>query len=285
MKSCYLCGSKECHNLAGKVRDNDQIQILECEQCGLVYLSNINLPAGFYEQSGMHGNAPQSLPDWLRLSDRDDDRRFRYLKELITNRDVLDFGCGAGGFMLKAKQITHKIMGIEIEMRLKNHFNDNNLEVFQNIEDIPITQKFDIITAFHVIEHLEDPSGVLNHLSTKLRKESLGEIIIEVPSSSDALLRIYENPPFSEFTYWSCHPYLFNSSNLPLLAKKAGLKIRYCNHIQRYPLSNHLYWLAKGQPGGHKQWSFLDSDSLSKAYEERLSALGKTDTLIASLVL
>lgn len=76
--------------------------------------------------------------------------------------------------------------------------------------------------------------------------------------------------------------YLFNAANLPLLAHKAGLKVEYVNHIQRYPLSNHLYWLAKGKPGGHQLWSFLDSEELTRAYEARLASLGKTDTLIAS---
>ena len=103
-----------------------------------------------------------------------------------------------------------------------------------------------------------------------------------MPSSADALLTLYESAPFSEFTYWSCHLYLFNAANLRLLAKKAGLKLDHVSHIQRYPLSNHLHWLARGLPGGHQVWSFLDSDDLSRAYEARLASLGKTDTLMAS---
>jgi hypothetical protein len=107
--------------------------------------------------------------------------------------------------------------------------------------------------------------------------------VIEVPSSADALLTLYENIPFSEFTYWTCHLYLFNASNLPLLAKSSGLSVEYVKHIQRYPLSNHLYWLAKGKPGGHQIWSFLDSEDLFRAYETQLAAIGKTDTLIVGL--
>ena len=36
---CYLCGSSHATKRSGKVRDSDDIDILECDNCGLVYLS------------------------------------------------------------------------------------------------------------------------------------------------------------------------------------------------------------------------------------------------------
>jgi SAM-dependent methyltransferase len=243
----------------------------------------MELPDRFYEQSNIHGSEPQPATAWLRDTDRDDERRFRCLSEAMTNRDVLDFGCGVGGFLLKARAKANRAIGVELEERLKSHFKSTGLEVFQNIADLPSDQLFDLITAFHVIEHLEDPADLLRQLAGKLRKG--GRIIIEVPSSADALLTLYESIPFSEFTYWRCHLFLFNAWTLRLLAKKAALKIDYVKHIQRYPLSNHLYWLAKGKSGGHKIWDFLDSEDLLRAYEATLASFGKTDTLIASLSL
>lgn len=281
--SCYLCGKDKFKKREGKVRDNPSLDIIECLSCGLVFLSANELPAGYYEQSCMHGSEPQPVPAWLHDAARDDERRFRYLSEAMTNRDVLDFGCGAGGFLLKARSMANYVAGIELEARLQPHFQNNGLDVFQNIEALPSGQCFDLITMFHVVEHLKDPVEMICRLAAKLRRG--GKIIIEVPSSADALLTLYENNPFSEFTYWSCHLYLFNSATLTLLAGKTGLKLEYVSHIQRYPLSNHLCWLAKGKPGGHQMWSFLDSEELSRAYEARLASLGKTDTLIASLTL
>jgi len=280
---CYLCGKERFKKREGKVRDNPSLDIIECLSCGLVFLSINELPEGFYEQSCMHSGEPQPVVAWLHDTDRDDERRFRYLSEAMTNRDILDFGCGVGGFLLKARSTAHHVMGIELEARLQPHFQTNGLDVFQSIDDIPSKQSFDLVTAFHVVEHLEDPANMLRQLATRLRGG--GRIIIEVPSSSDALLTLYESTPFSEFTYWSCHLYLFNAANLPLLAQKAGLKLEYVSHIQRYPLSNHLYWLAKGKPGGHQVWSFLDSEELSNAYESSLASFGRTDTLIASMSL
>lgn len=280
-KKCYLCECSEHRRRPGKVRDDESLEILECQGCGLVFLSLTELPETFYEKSCMHNDEPPSVSAWLHDTDRDDERRFCSLSEAMTNRDVLDFGCGSGGFLLKARSKAHSIMGIELEARLYPHFQTNGLEVFQSIDELPSDQNFDLITAFHVVEHLEDPATMLEKLAKKLRGG--GRIVIEVPSSADALLTLYYNVPFSEFTYWRCHLYLFNAANLPLLVKKAGLKLEYVRHIQRYPLSNHLYWLAKGKPGGHQLWSFIDSEELSRAYESRLASLGRTDTLMASL--
>jgi len=55
---------------------------------------------------------------------------------------------------------------------------------------------------------------------------------------------------------------------LKLLIEKANLKAIYIKQIQRYPLSNHLYWLSCGKPGGHQKWGFLDSYELHAAYEK-----------------
>ena len=227
----------------------------------------------------MHGSEPKPIDAWLRETDRDDERRFHYLSEAMTNRDVLDFGCGVGGYLLKARQKARSVTGVELEARLQAHYHANQLKVVAGVSDLPPDQFFDLITAFHAIEHLEDPADMLRQLGAKLRGG--GRLVVEVPSSGDALLTLYESAPFSEFTYWSCHRYLFNAANLSRLAKKAGLKLDYVGHIQRYPLSNHLYWLAKGKPGGHQSWSFLDGAELTRAYEARLAALGLSDTLIS----
>ncbi len=280
---CYLCGSTEHTIRPGKVRDDENLKVYQCLSCGLVFLSRSALADEFYEQSGMHGSEPQPVDEWLRETDWDDERRFRLLSHQMTNRDILDYGCGAGGYLIKARTKARCVMGIELEERLHEHFKKNGLSVFKSISELPPSQRFDLITAFHVIEHLQDPAATLKQLASKLKEG--GGIVIEVPSSADALLTLYQSIPFSEFTYWSCHLYLFNASNLPLLAKKANLKLDYIKHTQRYPLSNHLYWLAMGKPGGHKQWGFIDSDELGRAYEAQLSALGKTDTLIAGLSL
>ncbi|MBF0444316.1 MAG: class I SAM-dependent methyltransferase [Magnetococcales bacterium] len=282
--SCYLCGSDKSTLRNGQVRDNPKALINQCSQCGLVFLTQISLGESlddFYRESGMHSENLFSIEQWLLDTKQDDNRRFNSFKVQITNKSVLDFGCGAGGFLLQAKDVAKSVAGIELEKRLSKHFLQNGLEVVGDINDFAPTRKFDIITAFHVVEHLPDPRFILKNLLKYLAPD--GKIIIEVPNAQDALLTLYENEPFSKFTYWSCHLYLFNASNLDQLVQQVGMRISSLEHKQRYPLSNHLFWLARGQPGGDKVWHFLDSPELRSSYENVLAKIGKTDTIVATL--
>ena len=142
-------------------------------------------------------------------------------------------------------------------------------------------QQFDLVTAFHVVEHLPDPRQMLRELGTLLAPS--GRLVIEVPSSDDVLLTLYDCSAFQSFTYWSQHLFLFNADTLRRLAGQAGLKVVAIEQYQRYPLANHLHWLSQGRPGGHSAWSFLDTPSLRDAYGSALAAIGKCDTLIAHL--
>lgn len=260
---CYLCKGKNFRNRPGKVRDNSHIEIKECISCGLVFLF------------------PVQVDDKVSVEpcgESDDERRFRFLKCLIENKEVLDFGCGNGGFLLKARGIAKRVQGVEVEDRLQSHYSNIGLNVVAHINET--AEYFDVITLFHVLEHFTDPRAILITLSKKLREG--GSLIVEVPNANDALLQLYGSEPFSNFTYWSCHVFLFSVRTLPLLAEQAGLKINYIKQIQRYPISNHLYWLAKGSPGGHKEWHFLDSPELNAAYEKQLASIGVCDTVLGS---
>ena len=72
-------------------------------------------------------------------------------------------------------------------------------------------------------------------------------------------------------------------TNDELIQKSGGLRIVSIQQYQRYPLTNHLHWLSKGEPGGHQKWPFLDSSNLNEAYANSLASIGKCDTLIAWL--
>ena len=280
--SCYLCNSKNYFKRSGSVRDDSNIDILECSVCGLVYLSSLShIKEGHYEESGMH-SAELKIEKWLQESKEDDNRRYEFVKGKIANKTLLDFGCGAGGFIEIVKQYAKKVSGIELEKALQPSFKKRGLKVFPNmLEAQKEGLKYDLITAFHVVEHLHNPKRVLKELSKLLNEE--GEIIIEVPNSDDVLLTLYENNGFQNFSYWSHHLFLFNEKTMTELVKQAGLKLNWIKHIQRYPLSNHLYWMAKGKPGGHKNWSYLDSNELNFEYERQLANICKTDTIIAGV--
>jgi 2-polyprenyl-3-methyl-5-hydroxy-6-metoxy-1,4-benzoquinol methylase len=282
--SCYLCNSENYRKRPGSVRDDLSISILECSDCSLVYLSSLNhIKKGHYENSGMH-DKDLDIKIWLEDTRADDERRFLFLKDHMINKDVLDFGCGNGGFLSRSKNSAKSVTGVELELAMQSSFKSRGINVFENLDKAKKgSNKWNLITAFHVVEHLSDPISIIRDLSILLAKD--GEIIIEVPSSEDALLTLYENQEFQNFTYWSQHLFLFNAKTLQKLIKKSGLKLNWIKHVQRYSIANHLHWLSKGKPEGHKKWFFLDDDLLNIEYGKRLAEIGKTDTIIASLSL
>lgn len=279
--NCYICNQTNFITRKGQVRDAPAMKPLQCNNCGLVTLGTTqHVPDGFYERSGMHdGVKPPSMEEWLKDSEWDDQRRFEMMKAMLPNVKLLDFGCGAAGFLYRAQSLAAEVRGLELEARVKKHWL-GKINIVSSVDDL-VESSFDLITAFHVVEHLSDPRAMLSSLAKLLQPS--GRMIVEVPNSEDALLSLYDCNAFQRFTYWSQHLFLFNSTTLEILARQAGLKVVAIHHYQRYPLSNHLYWLCKSQPGGHKRWGFLDTLELSNAYSSKLAALGITDTLIAYL--
>ena len=279
--SCYLCQSTSFVARKGQVRDAPDIKILECSHCGLVALSSqAHIQSGFYEASGMHGAEPAPMDSWLRDTEADDQRRLDLLKPLLPNKRLLDFGCGAGGFLRKAQHVADTVVGVELERRVREYW-EGRIQISADLESIGAG--YDLITVFHALEHLPDPRTMLRTLAGILAPT--GRMVIEVPSASDALLTLYVSDAFQRFTYWSQHLFLFNAETLRRLAEQAGLRIVAIQQYQRYPLSNHLHWLRHGKPGGHEKWAMLDSPELNHAYASALAKIGRCDTLIAHLEL
>ena len=283
---CYLCRSKSLTKKNWICRDNTELEYFECNNCSLVLLSSFDhISDTFYEQSGMHNFADSSLnspeiKDWLKETFVDDERRAKAFQSKIIKKDVLDFGCGTGGFLSRIKGFANSVEGVELERRLQPYFNKQEILVHTSIVEIPKIKRYDVITSFHVFEHLKDPLGILLQLAQFLKED--GELFIEVPSSDDSLFTLYDSMPFANF-HWSQHLFVFNERTLSDLGKKAGLKISYTKQIQRYSIANHLYWLSKGQPGGHQKWNFIDNDKLHNEYESQLAAIGKCDTVMICL--
>jgi len=278
--SCYLCDHSDFTLRKGVVRDDPTLKIIECKNCGLVTLSPMPNPIpGYYEAGKMHGEDMPSIEYWARQTYRDDQRRFEMLRPALVNRRVLDFGCGAAGFLHLAQSVATEVVGVELQRSVREHTSNANIRIAGSIGTA--SGVFDVITAFHVVEHLSDPLPVIRELGTHLKVG--GTLIVEVPSANDALLTLYDSDAFQRFTYWSLHLFLFNPETLNHLATLAGLRAVAVKQTQRYPLSNHLRWLSHNEPGGHERWSFLDTPELSAAYAASLAAIGKCDTLIAYL--
>lgn len=275
---CPVCGNKG--NMIHKgTRDNPSVNVYQCDACGSKYLDRII--ANDYEHGFMNGTIHMSDEEVrLRLEEceQDDSRRFLRMKNICEKKSVLDFGCGFGGFLSKVKDISSRCVGIELGLDERSYMEGIGLEVYSSIDELEEIDKFDNITLFHVFEHLDRPVEVLRKLHKHLKED--GKLIIEVPNANDALLSLYKSKAFADFTYWSAHLILYTPKSLTQIINEAGgYIIKSVEFVQRYPLSNHLYWLANGKPGGQNVWPELDNKELKDAYVHMLIDKEISDTL------
>lgn len=280
-KFCYLCGKNNFNIKNQKTRDNPNIKVIQCCYCSLTTLnSHAHLNKISYEHGNMHKTKINSKEDYQKLLNdcyNDDYRRSIKFKNLILDKEILDFGCGAGGFLKLVNNKAKNIYGVEIDNITK--FYDKEIKIKKNIKDFQ--KKFDIITLFHVLEHIPEPINFLIDLKKYIKPN--GIIIIEVPNDNDALISYYKLKPFKNFTYWSLHLYSYNKKTLNIICQKANFNKITINNYQRYSFANHIGWLKDGKPGGQTIYKEFNNLDLNQTYIKRLKDLNICDTLIAKL--
>ena len=207
----------------------------------------------------------------------DDHRRFIQFKRLIKNKSILDFGCGKGGFIKMCQNISKQSYALEVNDDYVKELK-KDLTIKKNLKDFNKT-KFDIITIFHVLEHLPNQIEVIKSLLKKLKTN--GKLIIEVPSAHDFLFKVKGLNSFKNFTMWSEHLILHTSESLKKFCENAGAKKIKIKYFQRYNFSNHYGWIVDNLPGGHEKHNF--SRIINTEYQRHLEKKKESDTLIAIL--
>ena len=76
---------------------------------------------------------------------------------------------------------------------------------------------------------------------------------------------------------------LFNHKNIHDIVEKADLTCSKVYQVQRYNLANHLFWLSKGLPAGHKAWSHISSSKSDNEYYKMLSKNNLCDTIFVEI--
>ena len=182
-------------------------------------------------------------------------------------------------FSAKVRARTASCCGIELQRDYVAALNGAGIACHTSLDALD-DNSLDTAVSFHVLEHLPDPLEVLKGLRRALKPG--GTAVLEVPHANDFLLKGLDCAPFRAFTLWSQHLVLHTRDSLNRLLTEAGLERVVVEGVQRYPLSNHLTWLATGRPGGHKsELAALDTPELRGAYEAALNRLDATDTLVA----
>jgi len=175
---------------------HETFAITECQHCGLLLTNpqpERNLLEKYYLSDDYisHTNKPKTLIDLIYKISRGITLNWKYnlihKYQRYSPIKVLDFGSGTGNFLKKCFKRGDQAFGIEPSEKARTIANqETGLTIFSSLQELK--QRVNVITAWHVLEHVPDPLGTLKNLNDKL--EQTGTMFIAVPNhnSYDALL-------------------------------------------------------------------------------------------------
>jgi SAM-dependent methyltransferase len=136
-------------------------------------------------------------------------------------RRLLDFGCGAGGFLLEAKRAGFETMGLGLNRDLAAHVECvHAISVYQGLIEAPgfVAERFGVIVSSQVFEHLLDPVEMLRQLRQHLTPSGL--LVTEVPNLHDSRERLWRGSTMDD-----AHLFYYSRRSLTRLLVDGGFRI------------------------------------------------------------
>jgi SAM-dependent methyltransferase len=153
----------------------------------------------------------------------------------------LDVGCGSGRFLkaLERRGIAReRLYGLELDQtavdRLAAEGYQVTCESIERCQTIP-DEKVDLISMFHVIEHLDDPRGVVRKLTRWLSPG--GVLALETPNLDSVDARVFRSGMWGGY-HIPRHWHVFTPERLCQVLEQAGLEVL---RVQYHP--GHSFWL------------------------------------------
>jgi 2-polyprenyl-3-methyl-5-hydroxy-6-metoxy-1,4-benzoquinol methylase len=262
-----------------RVRDRDNISVLKCNKSGVILLSHSDhMDISHYTKKDLSYWNPKKRKTGSLAWMEDAQRRCNQFKIQISDKKWLDVGTGFGKILDLLSPVALETVGIEPQEAVRKFLSDKGYKVYSVINDAQ-DETYEVVTLFHVLEHFTDPIDTLSTIRQKMVKGA--KIIIEIPHARDFLISFLENEAFKASTFWSEHLILHTRESVTRFLETAGFSEIIVKGYQRFPFANHLYWIMQNKPGGHIFWSQLRTLGFDCEYANMLSAIDKTDTLIA----
>jgi 2-polyprenyl-3-methyl-5-hydroxy-6-metoxy-1,4-benzoquinol methylase len=208
----------------------ETFSIVECCSCGFRFTNprpEENKLGDYYKSEDYvsHSNTSKGLINNLyqRVRKHTIKGKLKLIGSYSKRGSVLDVGCGTGEFLHTCKVDGWEVMGIEPsedarEMAIKNYALDVRKE-----ESILSLEKesFDIITLWHVLEHVPHLQERVGELMRLLKSD--GTIFIAVPNCASSDAKHYGE-------YWSAydvprHLYHFRPEDIKHLFQDRGMRV------------------------------------------------------------
>jgi len=184
---CNLCdGSKF------KIIEDEEkpYYVLKCLHCGLVFVDPVpdfSYLATHYDESyyadWMAAQQTKRLKMW--------DRRLKNIEKSSRKGRLLDVGCATGTFLQQAQSSGWEIRGTEYSPYAAAYAKDKlKADVFcGHLMDAHYDDSFfDVVTFWHVLEHVTDPTRYLQEAHRILKPAGL--LVVAVPNVNDYPMQI-----------------------------------------------------------------------------------------------
>lgn len=229
--TCPVCERGEFFTLFSCVDhtfSHETFVLRECTNCKLLITtprpSEKELARYYLSDSYIsHSNSTSSLVDVVYKAARHFTLKWKY--DLVKNNvasnlpfKLLDFGCGTGDFIKKCKHQGNEVEGVEpSDIARYQAQQKTGATIADSIQNISNT--FDVITLWHVLEHIPDPNKIIQELLKRMNDS--GTIFIAVPNHLS-----YDAMKYKE--KWAGydvprHLWHFSPGNMELLLKKNNL--------------------------------------------------------------
>ena len=217
-----------------------QYGYIQCEECGFLQCNPIpskNALFQFYQE--------QYAYEWFQKNSFfkkwQAKHRYQKIKAFIKQRDkILDFGCGHGYFVQALARIKLKCFGFDIGSEKISHHQNGNITNKSSLLEYK-EGGFDVITLWHVLEHMQDHHDILKQLNQKLNPN--GRIIIAVPNTNS-----YAFKRLGTKWGWLQQPYThinqYNAQNLQLLLQQNGFIIEKLVSSDTWDQSLYDYFIG-----------------------------------------
>jgi 2-polyprenyl-3-methyl-5-hydroxy-6-metoxy-1,4-benzoquinol methylase len=260
---CRICGDHLPEKSIGEVREHEyqteveqNFTVKQCPGCSLVFLwprpdtSELAAiyPKDYYaynlilkaiENDSAEVSFTEKVFYWLNSR--------HYQKRLVGHINaqsdrplrILDVGCGVGAHldMLKSIFPGAETFGVEMNSNAATKARTRGHHVFEGrFEDVDIPPaSFDLVTSYHVIEHVAKPDFFLKKCLAIARDQ--GAILLETPNTDCIDFKIFKKRHWGGY-HAPRHWYLFQRKTLGLLSRKLDAAI-----VASGPASSSVFWV------------------------------------------
>lgn len=168
----------------------ETFQIVQCKFCDFKFtnpIPDLDKLGNYYKSEDYisHSNTKQGIVSKLYHAVRNYTLRgkLNLLKSYVSRGTLLDYGCGTGMFLKVCKDAGWKVFGMEPDAdarKIAASMSVSSAGDKNDLKGILGSEQLDIITLWHVLEHVTDLEETLSFFKERLKET--GRLIIAVPN-------------------------------------------------------------------------------------------------------